>query len=165
MYTLQWNTGKMNRSSQFCSLVIQYCPMFYHRRYTQNNCVSTPILGQNNFTLKVEAAYFGYQSATLHHVTAKNMHFSWPPPLEPQSSPIGLVYITICKLFDAWRILGLNCWKLHWQLQHSASLNVARFAYQVRRAWSMNMGGSADNRWQLEIWVALTFQEENKIKN
>ena len=28
--------------------------------YTQNNCVSTPILGQNNLNLKVEAANFGY---------------------------------------------------------------------------------------------------------
>ena len=50
--------------------------MFYHRMYTQSNCVSTSISGQNNFNLKVEAANFGYQSAILQDVTVKNIHFS-----------------------------------------------------------------------------------------
>lgn len=66
----------MNKIRRFCSLVIQYGRMFYHRMYTQNNCMSTPILGQNNFNLKAEASNFGYQSVTLHDVTSQNVHFN-----------------------------------------------------------------------------------------
>ena len=65
----------MNKIHRFCSLVIQDGRMFYPRMYTQNNCLSTHILGQNNFNLKVEALNCGYQSATLSDITAKNIHF------------------------------------------------------------------------------------------